>query len=50
MKVWGVAGIALSTSLVYIASFLFVSTFSLRLLARRRISTSLVTQTEEVIR
>jgi putative peptidoglycan lipid II flippase len=50
MKIWGVAGIALSTSLVYIASFLFVSTFSLRLLARRRISTSLVTQTEEVIR
>jgi putative peptidoglycan lipid II flippase len=50
MRVWGVAGIALSTSLVYVASFLFVSTFSLRLLARRRLSTAVVTETQEVIR
>jgi putative peptidoglycan lipid II flippase len=34
MKVWGVAGIALSTSLVYVVSFLVVSVYSGRLLAR----------------
>lgn len=34
MKVWGVAGIALSTSLVYGVSFLFLSLYSIRLLAQ----------------
>jgi putative peptidoglycan lipid II flippase len=36
MRVWGVAGIALSTSLVYAASLLYLGTCSLRLLAKER--------------
>jgi putative peptidoglycan lipid II flippase len=34
MKFWGVAGIALSTSLVYCFSFLFVAIWSIRILAK----------------
>ena len=34
MRVWHVAGIALSTSIVYVISFLIVSTWSVRYLAR----------------
>jgi putative peptidoglycan lipid II flippase len=37
MRVWGVAGIALSTSLVYAVSLLYLATFSLRLLAKERL-------------
>ncbi len=37
MRVAGVAGIALSTSLVYAVSFLYLSMFSLRLLAKERL-------------
>lgn len=36
MRVWHVAGIALSTSLVCIASFLMISTWSVRFLAREK--------------
>jgi putative peptidoglycan lipid II flippase len=36
MRVWGVAGIALSTSLVYAASLLYLAMSSLRLLAKER--------------
>jgi putative peptidoglycan lipid II flippase len=36
MRRWGVAGIALSTSLVYVFSFLFVSAWSLRLMGQQR--------------
>jgi len=38
MRVWGVAGIAVSTSLVSIASLLFVAGFSIMLLTRQRIA------------
>lgn len=36
MRRWGVAGIALSTSLVYVFSFLFVGAWSLTLMGRQR--------------
>lgn len=36
MRRWGVAGIALSTSLVYVFSFIFVSAWSLWLMRRQR--------------
>jgi putative peptidoglycan lipid II flippase len=35
MRIWGVAGIALATSLVYVTSFVLVSAYSGRLLARK---------------
>jgi putative peptidoglycan lipid II flippase len=35
MKIWGVAGIALSTSFVYVIASLYVTTWSVRLLARQ---------------
>jgi putative peptidoglycan lipid II flippase len=38
MRRWGIAGIALSTSLVYAASFLFVGICSWWLLSRERFS------------
>lgn len=38
MRRWGIAGIALSTSLVYVASFLFVAICSWWLLSRKRFS------------
>jgi putative peptidoglycan lipid II flippase len=38
MRKWGIAGIALSTSLVFLGSFLFVAICSLRLLAQERFS------------
>lgn len=38
MKFWGVAGIALSTSLVYIVSFVFVVVATVRILAQERFS------------
>jgi putative peptidoglycan lipid II flippase len=38
MRRWGIAGIALSTSLVYVASFLFVAICSVKLLAGERFS------------
>ncbi len=36
MRVWGIAGIALSTSLVYVAAFLFLGACSVRLLGQGR--------------
>ena len=36
MRRWGIAGVALSTSLVYVASFLFVTVSSVKLLAQER--------------
>jgi putative peptidoglycan lipid II flippase len=39
MRVWSVAGIALSTSIVYVISFLMMSIWSSRYLARERLST-----------
>jgi putative peptidoglycan lipid II flippase len=44
MRKWGVTGIALSTSLVYISSFLFVAVCSVRLLARQRLARASVVQ------
>jgi len=38
MRVWGVAGIALSTSLVYAVSFTFLGAYSIKLLAQRQSS------------
>jgi hypothetical protein len=35
MKFWGVAGIALSTSCVYIFTFMFLTGWSIKLLAGR---------------
>lgn len=40
MRVWNVAGIAVSTSIVYVVSFLIVSTWSIRYLSRERLSTA----------
>lgn len=50
MRVWGVAGIALSTSIVYMVSFLFVGIFSVRILARRRLHAPIAPHTQETIR
>jgi putative peptidoglycan lipid II flippase len=36
MRIWGIAGIALSTSLVYLVSFLFLTTCSMRILRQER--------------
>jgi Na+-driven multidrug efflux pump len=44
MRKWGVTGIALSTSLVYVVSFLFVAICSVRLLARERLARISVVQ------
>lgn len=33
MRIWGIAGVALSTSLVYVVAFLFLGVYSVRLLA-----------------
>jgi putative peptidoglycan lipid II flippase len=49
MKVWGVAGIALSTSLVYGASFIYLSLCSIKLLAQER-STALAALQQQTIR
>lgn len=38
MRVWNVAGIAVSTSIVYVVSFLIVSVWSIRYLGRERLS------------
>jgi putative peptidoglycan lipid II flippase len=38
MRVWNVAGIAVSTSIVYVISFLIVSIWSIRYLSRERLS------------
>lgn len=38
MKLWGVAGIALSTSFVYVISFFFLGTCCVRLLRQKRLS------------
>ncbi|HET9282491.1 MAG TPA: lipid II flippase MurJ [Candidatus Angelobacter sp.] len=46
MRVWHVAGIALSTSMVYIASFLMISIWSVRYLAQERSSSLPVAQAE----
>jgi putative peptidoglycan lipid II flippase len=50
MRVWGVAGIALSSSIVYMVSFLFVSICSVRILTRRRLRATIAPQTQEAIR
>jgi putative peptidoglycan lipid II flippase len=39
MRFWGVAGIALSTSIVFLISFAFVSICSIRILSRKRMGT-----------
>jgi putative peptidoglycan lipid II flippase len=49
MKVWGIAGIALSTSIVYVVSFAFLSTCSLRALAHQRRFTGPVAQPQNAI-
>jgi putative peptidoglycan lipid II flippase len=49
MKVWGVAGIALSTSLVYMLSFLFLGVYALRLLAQGRSSAAAAGQEQDAI-
>ena len=46
MRVWGIAGIALSTSLVYVSSFLFLSISTIMILARRRLTGSITPQTQ----
>jgi len=46
MRVWHVAGIALSTSIVYVISFLMISIWSVRYLARERLSSVPVAQAE----
>ncbi|MBZ5523432.1 MAG: polysaccharide biosynthesis C-terminal domain-containing protein [Acidobacteriia bacterium] len=46
MRRWGVAGIALSTSIFFIVSFLFVSIYSVNLLARQSFS-ALVARPEQ---
>lgn len=46
MRVWHVAGIALSTSIVYIVSFLMISIWSVRYLAQERLSSLPVAQVE----
>lgn len=47
MKLWGVAGIALSTSLVYAASCLYLSLWSIKLLTRGRYSSVLAPAQEQ---
>jgi putative peptidoglycan lipid II flippase len=46
MRVWHVAGIALSTSIVYIVSFLMISVWSVRYLAQERLASVAVAQPE----
>ena len=46
MRVWHVAGIALSTSIVYIVSFAMLSVWSVRYLTRERLSSAPVAQAE----
>jgi putative peptidoglycan lipid II flippase len=50
MRVWGVAGIALSTSLVYAASCLFLSIYSVKLLSRERSRAFATVQDQRVVR
>jgi putative peptidoglycan lipid II flippase len=50
MRVWGVAGIALSTSLVYLTSFLMVFTCSIRVLIRERSTEIAKARAQEAIR
>lgn len=40
MKIWGVAGIALSTSLVYVTAFLFLGAFSVKVVSQAPLSTA----------
>jgi Na+-driven multidrug efflux pump len=46
MRVWHVAGIALSTSIVCIVSFLMLSIWSIRFLSQERLSSLPVVQPE----
>lgn len=46
MRVWHVAGIALSTSIVYVVSFLITATWSIRFLTQERLSSMPVAQAE----
>jgi putative peptidoglycan lipid II flippase len=46
MRVWHVAGIALSTSIVYIVSFVMVSVWSVRYLFRERLASLPVAHAE----
>ncbi len=41
MRMWGVAGIALSTSVVYLLLLIFTATFSIRFLLQRRVPASI---------
>lgn len=50
MRWLGVAGIALSTSLVYMISFLYAGAWSARILSRQRLSAPLAAQVQEGIR
>ena len=49
MRIWGVAGIALSTSLVYFVSFLFLGLTSFHLLAREERTTQLSDEGQEML-
>lgn len=46
MRVWGVAGIALSTSIVSIVAFVIVSTWTIRFLSRERLASLAVAPAE----
>jgi putative peptidoglycan lipid II flippase len=50
MRVWGTAGIAMSTSIVYVVSFLFLSTCSIKILAGEHFSVPAVMPAERAIR
>lgn len=50
MRVWGVAGIALATSLVHVVLFLFTGILVMRVLAQQRFSASVPLQSQEARR
>jgi len=50
MKIWGVAGIALSTSAVYLFTFIFLTMWSMRLLKRQDLSLPAVVPAESANR
>jgi putative peptidoglycan lipid II flippase len=50
MKIWGVAGIALSTSLVYLFTFAWLTSWSIKLLKRQDVNLPSALSTETVAR
>ena len=50
MRIWGVAGIALSTSLVYATIFLFLALWSMRLLRQQTLAVSVAAPVERSVR